>query len=145
MWNDVIREMRRFEGAVLTGVDVTGRPASFPCRPERDQDSKLLIVPLAAAPTLCEGTASMLFRKHDEHLVKPRSFLLKGYLRRCDDRWQFEPHTFVPGQGIGGLWSYVRLLRQGRRNTRRYLARRGLVRPEVSWAEIEQLLLEAQQ
>ncbi len=145
MWDDIIRGMRHFNGGILTGIDQTDRPAGFPCRPEPDHESKLLLISVADAPALRDGPASLLFRKHDERLVKLRSFLLRGRIQRFGDEWHFEPLALVSGQGHGGPFSYIRLLRTGRRNSRRYLARRGLARPQVEWTEIEELLAEARQ
>jgi hypothetical protein len=42
----------------------------------------------------------------------------------------------VPGAGIGGLVGLVRFIISSRRAANRYLARRGLARPAIPWAEI---------
>jgi hypothetical protein len=140
MWAEIQREVGRFDMAVVGGIDGSGFPISYVCRPSAELASGWLAFAVEDAPTVTEGPASLLFAKHDERLFKLRSFLLKGNLRLVDREWRFIPTAFVPGMGIGGLASFVRLLRQGRRSARWYLEKRGLSRPKVDWKEVKALL-----
>lgn len=140
MWAEIVREMRHFDVGVVCSVDDDGYPISFPCHPVPNPESRTLRFPRAEAPGLTEGQASLLFAKHDERLVRLRSFLAKGKLTEANGAWSFTPMSFVPGQGIGGLASYVRFLRQGRKGARTYLERRSMDRPQVDWNEIVTLL-----
>ncbi|MCC9074657.1 hypothetical protein FKZ61_000820 [Litorilinea aerophila] len=81
------------------------------------------------------GPACLLCHRHDERLWNLKSFVVRGRLLHDKEGWAFTPEKFIPGMGIGGLWGYVRFVLTGRRNTRRYLAARGLPRPKVPWGD----------
>jgi hypothetical protein len=74
--------------------------------------------------------------------VEP-SFLLKGTLERAGQGWVLRPRQLVPGMDTTPL-SNLRLLRKGRRTTKRYLAARGLGRPTIPWGHYKQLKEQAQ-
>ena len=143
MWSDIARYAPRFSTAVLTGTDRSGYPASVRCRPRLDHEARELVVAVVDAPTLLKGPAGLLFHRHDERLIRLYSFLVRGRLDRDGELWRLAPSAFVPGQGIGGMRSYVRLLRQGRSNARRHLQREGVEAPEVPWDEYRELLRRA--
>ncbi|CAN5616048.1 hypothetical protein BH24ACT15_BH24ACT15_39280 [soil metagenome] len=140
MWADIARYSPTFPSAVLSTVNPTGYPVSARCTPWLDQQRQVLRITRDQVEGVGEGPASLLFHTHDERLIKLRSFVVKGKLAPEDDGWCFQPSAFVPGQGIGLARGYVRLLRQGRANSRRYLAQRELTAPAVPWEEIRQLL-----
>lgn len=141
MWREVRREALRFGSGVVAGFDSHGRPVSVRVRVRIEEPERNLAVD---DPHLVQvGPASVLFHRHDDRLWKLRSCLIIGTLRHEDGRWLFEPDRFVPGMGIGGPLSYVRLLVNGRRTAARYLAARGLARPEAAWGEIKELLRRA--
>ncbi|MGI8576129.1 MAG: hypothetical protein ACR2MA_12575 [Egibacteraceae bacterium] len=143
MWHEIERYVPSFPDAVLSAVDNSGYPVSVRCRPRLDAHREVLLLDTDPFIGGVEGPASMLFHTHDERLVKMRSCVLRGSLREEGDRWCFQPSSFIPGQGLGLFRGYVRLLRQGRANSRRYLARRRLTAPAVPWEEIRALMRRA--
>ena len=48
-----------------------------------------------------------------------------------------EPDRFIPGADAIGPVKMVRTVRELRGTARRYLERRGLARPEISWSEFD--------
>ena len=137
MWREIRRETRRFDSAVLTMLNPDG-PVSTRCRPDLSPTQHTLLVGVVDDPW--PGPASILYHRHDDRLWKLRSCLILGQLRREVDDWLFVPERFVPGMGVGGVFSYIRFLRQGRRTATRYLRVRGLDRPTVEWDEVASLL-----
>jgi hypothetical protein len=143
MWREVRREALRFGWGVLAGFDSDGGPVSARVGVEVEEPERALAVddPYPAQV----GRASVLFQRHDDRLWKLRSCLIVGTLRHDDGRWLFEPDRFVPGMGIGGPLSYMRLLVKGRKTAARYLAARGMARPEAAWGEILELVRRAEE
>ena len=143
MWHEVRREALRFGWGVVTGFDSDGMPVSARVGVKAEEPRQVLTVddPYPAQA----GRASVLFHRHDDRLWKLRSCLIIGILRHDDGRWLFEPDRFVPGMGIGGPLSYLRLLVNGRKTAARYLAARGLARPEAAWGEIVELVRRAEE
>lgn len=74
-----------------------------------------------------------------------KAFAVAGMLEQDEEGWLVRPRRYVPGIGIGGVWSYVRYLVAARRNARRYLERRGLPRPKIPWEELAAMLARARQ
>ncbi len=143
MWSKIARYLPEFESAVLSALDAGGRPFSLRCRPRPDRAAAVLRLDLPTAIDLPAGPASLLCHRHDERLWNLKSFVLRGELEQGDGGWVFRPLAFIPGVAIGGLWSYVRFLRDGRRTTRRYLETRGLDRPQIPWDDWLAVLSEA--
>lgn len=138
MWDQINRYLPEFDTAVLTGFDTSGRPFSLRCQPLIDDD-RVVRLQLPAYIELLPGPANLLCHRHDERLWNLKSFALRGLLERDDGGWLLRPEVFIPGAGIGGLMSYVRFLRSGRRTTRRYLKTRNLDRPRVPWDEWQEV------
>ena len=136
MWAELVRELRRYDSAVLTGLDADGYPYSVRCQPAPDAASQTLRVRLPADTPLQPGAASLLCHLHDEGLWNQRSFLARGRLVRQGDAWMFQPTQFVPGIGVECVKGLVRFVIGARRNTKRYLAARHLPRPRIPWADI---------
>lgn len=143
MWHEVRREALRFGWGVVTGFDSDGMPVSARVGVKVEEPRRVLTVddPYPAQA----GRASVLFHRHDDRLWKLRSCLIIGTLSHDDGRWLFEPDRFVPGMGIGGPLSYMRLLVNGRKTAARYLAARGVARPEAAWGEIQELVRRAEE
>ena len=143
MWHEVRREALRFRWGVVTGFDSDGLPVSTRVGVKVEGRGRVLAVddPYPARA----GQASVLFHRHDERLWKLRSCLIIGTLRHDGGRWLCEPDRFVPGMGIGGPLSYLRLLVNGRRAAARYLEARGVARPEAAWGEIQDLVRRAEE
>ena len=144
MWAEITRYLYRFESAVLSGLDDAGYPFSARCRPYPDASgAEVLRVWLPPDTPLRPGQASLLCHSHDEKLWNLESFLVRGVLIKDDGGWSFEPRQFVPGAGIGGLPAMIRFFTGSRRRAGRYLKKRGLARPRISWDEINAVKKEA--
>lgn len=89
------------------------------------------------------GPAGLLCHSHDEKLWNLRSLLVQGRLEKDEDGWVFVPMRFIPGEGLHGKMSLLITLYHARRNTRRYLAKRGLPRPNIPWKDINRLRAES--
>lgn len=145
MWNDIARLLPSFQSAVLTGLDTEGYPYSVRCSPQLEESAKVLKVQLPAYAPVQAGPASLLCHSHDENLWNLRSFLVRGDLVRTSGRWTFEPQRYVPGAGVEGIKGMVEFVTGSRRNTKRYLRKRGLSRPRIPWKAINEIKAEVQQ
>jgi hypothetical protein len=132
MWGEIVTRLPRFASAVLTGLDSGGDPVSLRCRPTLDHHAQVLRVAVADGLGIVPGPAGLLCHRHDEQLWKLQSFLLRGTLEPTGHGWVFRPRQLVPGMDTTPL-SNLRLLRNGRRTAKRYLAARGLPRPTIPW------------
>ncbi|ALG14891.1 hypothetical protein AOZ06_18995 [Kibdelosporangium phytohabitans] len=117
-----------FETAVLGARDAAGKPVLVRVRPEPTGTTYRVSVP--ADVPIESGPASLLVHSHDELLDNLRLALVRG---------QLTGDSFVPSQVVNPIGSNWGVLRQGRRNTRDYLRRRGLARPKVNWAAFSSL------
>jgi hypothetical protein len=137
MWAEMVRELENFPDAVLSCVDSSGYPFSICCKPNPDNGSQRLSIELPEYISFQAGPAWLLCHKHDEALWNLRSFTVKGQLKQDDQGcWLFYPQKYIPGAGIGGMMGLVKFLRDGRRNTKRYLEKRNLPRPAIAWDTI---------
>jgi len=135
------RYLPEFNSAMLSGLDAGVRPYSVRCRP-RVVAGKAIHLDLPQELPIKPGPACLLFHRHDENLWHLLSFALRGDVSREEREWSFHPAQFVPGAGIGGLFSYLRFLVNGRRTTSRYLRKRGMTRPAIPWREWESIFKE---
>jgi hypothetical protein len=142
MWRELAKRLKGFPNAVLTGLDASGDPVSFRCRPILDHQAQVLRVEVPEGLALVPGPAGLLCHQHDDQLWRLRSFLVRGTLIRAGHGWVFEPKKLVAGMDPTPVGS-VRMLRSGRRTTKRYLATRGLSRPRIPWEHYAQLRREA--
>lgn len=142
MWKQILRYLPEFERGVVSALDDDGQPFSARCEVTAGEEPRLALALPEGLP-LETGPACLLFHRHDERLWNLKSFVVRGRLRRDERGWWLEAEQFVPGAGIGGLLSYWRFLRDGRRTTARYLAKRGLARPEIPWVEWEAVIAKA--
>ena len=136
MWDEIVAHLADFPTAVLTAVDETGYPFSVRCSPRPDPSTQVLRLDLQEGRRIRVGPAGLLCHRHDEQLWNLKSFFVSGDLERDARGWILHPRRFVPGAGIGGVIGLLRLVRAGRRRTRRYLEKRGLARPTVPWDRI---------
>lgn len=143
MWAEIVKYLPEFPSAVLTAFDSEGRPFSLRCRPRPDLDFQVLRFDFFPGLDLQNGQACMLFHKHDKNLWNLKSFVVQGSIYRDESGWLLQPDRFIPGMGIGGLKSYPTFVLNGRRNTARYLKKRGLKRPKVDWNELAQMMTQA--
>ena len=143
MWPEIVKRLPRFASAVLTGLDRDGDPVSLRCQPTLDHHAQVLRVAVPDGLGMVAGPAGLLCHHHDEQLWSLRSFLLRGTLEQTDHDWVFRARQLVAGMDTTPL-SNLRLLRNGRRTARRYLAARGLPRPTIPWAHYQLLKDQAQ-
>jgi hypothetical protein len=142
MWDEVVKRLPRFASAVLTGLDGGGDAVSVRCQPTLDHHAQVLRVEVPDGLGVVPGPAGLLCHRHDEQLWGLKSFLLRGSLERTGHDWVFHPNQLVRGMDTTPL-SNLRLLRDGRRTAKRYLAARGLPRPTIPWEHYAQLRDEA--
>jgi hypothetical protein len=138
MWPEITRRLPRFASAVLTGLDRSGDPVSVRCHPTLDHHTQVLRVAVPDGLGMVPGPAGLVCHRHDEQLWSLKSFLLRGTLEYTGHGWVFRPRRLVAGMDTTPL-SNLRLLRNGRRTAKRYLASRGLHRPRIPWAHYAQL------
>ncbi|WP_369779841.1 pyridoxamine 5'-phosphate oxidase family protein [Streptomyces sp. R33] len=123
--------------AVLAGRDASGAPLLARTRPQPTPPGYLVEVP-SDCPVE-PGPASLLVHRHDEQLNHMYNALVRGELRRSDSGWLLTPSTVIEPMGSGRVSDALRVLRQTKRSTDRYLERRGLHRPKVQWDEFRAL------
>lgn len=143
MWKQLTKHLRTFSSAVISGVDAEGYPFSARCIPRVDQTLRALWLDLPPGAPLQPGPAGLLCHSHDEKLWNLRSFLVHGRLERSEGGWLFFPLRFIAGEGLYGKLSLLVTLFHARRNTRRYLAQRGLPRLKIPWKDINRLRMES--
>jgi hypothetical protein len=137
MWDDIVKNLKEYPSAVLTGLDENGYPISVRCKPEPIAAKRALRVRQTNGTGIQPGPAGLLCHRHDEWLWNLKSFLVRGRLERDLDGWILRPRRVTRGtsKDLPGL---VRLVRDGRRNSRRYLRERGISRPSVPWDDINE-------
>lgn len=143
MWKKIVRNLRSFADAVVTGVDSSGYPFSVRCAPRLDDDLQVLRLDLPDSLNIKSGPAGMLCHSHDEKLWHLKSFLVQGKLEEKGSEWIFIPSRFIPGEGLGGQLSLLKILFEARSRTQRYLQKRGLPRPKIPWNDINGLRKES--
>jgi hypothetical protein len=138
MWREIARRLPRFSSAVLTGLDGGGDPVSVRCQPTLDHHAQVLLVLVPDDLGMVPGPAGLLCHQHDDQLWKLKSFLLRGTLERDGHGWVFRPRQLVRGMDPTPV-SNLRLMRNGRRTAKRYLAARDLPRPRIPWEHYTKL------
>lgn len=133
-WTTLATRLPEFPSAVLTGIDGQGYPYSVRCQPVMEPASRTLAIQMPPGAFIQPGPVSLLCHRHDEHLWRQRSFLVRGTLARQQTSgtgWAFTPREFVEGIGSGGMLEMVSFVIRSRRAASSYLARRGLPRPSI--------------
>ncbi len=143
MWAEIQKHRQTYTNAVLTALDDTGYPCSLRVAPQADVEAQVLRVALPPTLRIQGGPACLLFHSHDERLWNLKSFVVRGRLEQDGEGWLVRPEQFVPGAGIGGLRGYINFIRNGRRQTKRYLAKRNLPRPRIPWQELQAIFRQA--
>jgi hypothetical protein len=141
-WERLLGQLARYDSAVLNGLDADGYPYSVRCHPQPDAATRTLLLADVVAP-LRDGPASLLCHWHDARLWNQRSFVARGQLTRDGAGWRFTPTQLIPGidnspLALGRFFIHARGVAAG------YLAKRGLPRPIIPWAEIIRIKHEAQ-
>jgi hypothetical protein len=135
-WAQMMAHLGEYRNAVLTGLDARGYPYSVRLLPVPDGATRRLLTRAAPGMPIRPGPASLLCHRHDERLWNQRSFLVRGIIEREGSQWSFQPQQYIEGVGYGGMLGLVRFVIGARRAANAYLAKRGLPRPGIPWAEV---------
>ena len=142
MWDDIVKNLAKFPSAVLTGTDAEGYPFSIRCVPQIDQGQKVLRLQNMSQSLIQAGSAGLLCHSHNELLWDMKAFVVRGNLRQDEQGCVFQPTQFIPGGGVGSPLDQLKAIGKMRRSAKRYLEKRGLVRPQVDWQGIKRLWAE---
>jgi hypothetical protein len=137
---DVGRELPHYRSAVLSWVD--GEGAARSARVRATAGTEILRLEIPDGEPLQSGPASLLCHSHDEQLWRLRSFASTGELVWSPDGWLFRPVRFLPGASPR-VPALIRMMRDARATAGRYLAARGLERPDVPWDDYKRLYRDA--
>lgn len=143
MWDRVLKSLPDYSTSILTGLDAEGYPLSLRCTPQIDTARRALRLDLPDYVALVPGPAGLLSHYHDEQLWNLRNFVLRGKLERTDEGWLFYPTQVIDGAD-GRLTNTLRVIREGRRVAKQYLAKRQLTRPRVPWDKLKAIYVRAQ-
>jgi hypothetical protein len=144
MWAELTKGLASYESAVLTGRDAAGYPCGVRCHPRPDAATQTLRLDLPAGLPLVPGPTGLLCHYHDEQLWNMRMFNARGTLERDNEGWFFRPTQFLPGMGSGGALDTIKTIVNARKTATRYLAKRGLARPAIPWAQLKAAKAEAE-
>ncbi|KLO31751.1 hypothetical protein ABW16_02790 [Mycolicibacter heraklionensis] len=138
MWTDAARALAAFSeiGGVVTAADSYGYPVSVrQTSLPLDAATGEMVVVWPKGLDVVEGPANLLCHSHDEKLWHLKALRIQGSLERRGGDWIFVGSAFTPPARMAVvLW---RAARSNRAAGNRYLARRGLVRPQVNWTEVK--------
>jgi hypothetical protein len=138
MWTDAAKALSAFSEGVVTAVDPDGYPVSVRQNSLRfEATTGEMLVDWPQDLPVTEGPANVLCHSHDEKLWNLRALQLKGRLERRGDDWAFISSAFTPPSRM--MVMFWRAARTNRAAGNRYLARRGLQRPQVNWAAIKEM------
>ncbi|MEU4084665.1 pyridoxamine 5'-phosphate oxidase family protein [Streptomyces aureus] len=124
-------QLARASSAVLAARDASGAPVLARTVPRPTPSGYLVEVP-ADCPVE-DGPAGLLVHRHDERLNHMYNAFVRGTVERTEAGRLLVPSTVIEPMGSGRASDAWRVLRQTKRSTDRYLARRGLSRPKVEW------------
>ncbi|MFD0268581.1 pyridoxamine 5'-phosphate oxidase family protein [Streptomyces sp. NPDC127106] len=131
-------QLGRAPSAVLAARDASGAPVLARTLPRPTPSGYLVEVP-ADCPVE-EGPAGLLVHRHDERLDHMYNAFVRGTVQRTGAGWLLVPSTVIEPMGSGRVSDALRVLRQTKRSTDNYLARRGLSRPKVEWDRFRTLV-----
>lgn len=136
MWANAASWLSKFDEAVLTILDTDGYPVSVRVDPRAyDVATGELVATLPEALRADEGRANLICHYHDEKMWNIKNIAIKGRIARRDDAWVFMSTSFDPPPKL----AIVSFFGAGSNSARRYLAKRGLKRPEVNWAAVKEI------
>jgi hypothetical protein len=145
MWAELVKNLKAYPSAVLSGLDVGGYPFSVRCIPQPDPSKEVLLVQIPPQAAIQPGWAGLLCHSHDEQIWSLKSFGVHGTLEQQGNGWVFKPRRLIAGMGSGGLPGTVKQIVGPRRTAQQYLERRSLPRPKVDWDGMKALWAEAKQ
>ncbi|BBH65688.1 hypothetical protein ACTI_23730 [Actinoplanes sp. OR16] len=124
-----------FASVVLTAVDAGGAPVLVRTTVSTADGGYRVDVP--ADVPVAAGPAGLLVHRHDDKLAALYNASVRGELVADEDGWLLRPERVVePGaRHRGGPLDQLRIVRETRAATRRYLDRRQWARPSVPWAD----------
>ncbi|WP_433793042.1 pyridoxamine 5'-phosphate oxidase family protein [Actinoplanes sp. CA-252034] len=124
-----------FDSVVLTAVDKAGAPLLL--RTTVSVASEGYRVDVPEDVPVAEGPAGLLVHRHDDRLWNLYNASVRGELVADGTGWLLKPDRLVePGaRHRGSPLDQLRVLRETRAATKRYLERRGLARPVIPWAD----------
>ncbi|SDT72581.1 pyridoxamine 5'-phosphate oxidase family protein [Actinoplanes derwentensis] len=127
--------LAEFASVVLTAVDKAGAPVLLRTTVEAETGGYRIAVPEDLP--LAAGPAGLLVHRHDEQLWNLYNASVRGELVADGAGWLLKPERLVEpgGRHRGGVLDQLRIVRETRRATKRYLDQRGLARPVVPWAD----------
>jgi hypothetical protein len=149
MWNRKLAALAaNYASGVLSVVDASsGHPLSVRCAPQMDAaQERFTFAEISPAAATWRGRASLLFHTHDERLEELRQLVITGELVAeptadgAGDVLTLRVERFVTANGrsdtdrmahAGTPLHMLQFLLLGRRNARRYLAKRGTPWPAV--------------
>jgi hypothetical protein len=136
VWAEAAKWLRKFDEAVLTGVDADGYPVSIRVEPrEYDATSGTLLAAFPAALNVAEGPANVLAHKHDEKLWHLNAIQIRGQLENRDGAWVFQSTHFDAPSKL----AFVQFLRNISASAQNYLDKRGMERPQVNWSAVKEI------
>jgi hypothetical protein len=139
MFRELARLFTRYDSAVLSYADACGYPISLRVAPSVVAAEAIVELGLTSKLGVDGAAASLLVHDHDEALSQQTSTLVRGRVVPSGNTHVFVPTVIVPGIEQGPR-AFLRFVLDGRRATARYLATRGLPRPEVPWSDIHRLV-----
>jgi hypothetical protein len=143
MWDKVVKHLKKYPTAVLTGIDTDGYPYSIRCKAETDSSLQAIKIALPGSTPIQAGVASILCHYHDDLLWKQTNVVLRGTIERTESAWLFRPTSIA--EGAGAAMSMIRQVSEGRRAAKKYLEKRGLKRPKIMWDKLKAIYDRAQQ
>ncbi len=147
MWSRALAARgRAYADGVLTVVQPDGYPASARCAVRFDDARELVHIGDPPPPAAAwRGPACLLFHRHDERLEDFHELQVRGELVADAGGLALRPSELVTGSGrrdtdrmphAGTPLRMLRFLLLGRRNARRYVAKRGAPWPPVDFASL---------
>ncbi|MEU4038974.1 pyridoxamine 5'-phosphate oxidase [Streptomyces collinus] len=131
-------QLGRAPSAVLAARDASGAPVLARTLARPTPSGYLVEVPEDCPVE--DGPAGLLVHRHDERLNHLYNAFVRGTVQRTEAGRLLVPSAVVEPMGSGRARDALRVLRQTKRSTDRYLARRGLSRPRVEWDRFRALV-----
>jgi hypothetical protein len=135
MWAEIVKNLAKYDSAVLSGVDANGFPFSIRCRPVADPERQVLRIERPSWAPLQPGPAGLLAHSHNEVMWNLVMFNLRGRLEEDGDGWLFRPVTIITG-GVSGS---VMTIFGNRQRAMEFLKKRNLPRPAIPWDDYKEL------
>jgi hypothetical protein len=136
VWAEAANWLGKFDEAVLTVLDADGYPLSVRVDAHAyDAGTGRLPAALPDVLDAAEGPANLLCHYHDEKLWKLKAIQVRGRLEKRDGEWDFVTTSFEPPSKLA-LFAFLKGTGVA---ARKYLDRRGLKRPEVNWASVDEI------